>query len=95
MDIANIAMLSVPATDSSRYTPQTAAQAVAIEFDSLLIQSLLQAGNADDMNTESSEMSTWHDMFVYSLAHELAGQGGFGFTQVLMNELDKSGGAKR
>ena len=95
MDIADIAMMTLPMSETSRYMPQNAVKTIGVEFDSMFLQALLRGGNVDETSTESSEMSVWNDMFAYSLARELAAQGGLGFSQALMTELTPSTGEKR
>ena len=95
MDIADIAMMTLPMNEASRYTPQNAVKTIGVEFDAMFLQALLRTGNADETNTESTEMSVWNDLLAHALAHELAAQGGFGFSQTPMTELTPSTGEKR
>jgi hypothetical protein len=94
MDIAEIALMTGPASDVSGYQSRNMAQAVGVEFDAMLIGLLLQAGGAHALDTEATtaEMGIWNDLFVHSLARELARSGELGFSQSLLTQDVSSGG---
>ncbi len=94
MNIADISMTTLASSDIASGSPKNIAQAVANEFETMFIQTLLRASHIDETNAESSEMGMWNDMWARSLAQELAGQGGFGFSQSLMTELTSTGEGK-
>ena len=95
MEIADIAVTTLPMNEVSRYTSQNAVKTIGVEFDAMFIQALLRSGNADETDTGSTDMSLWNDLFAHALAQELAAHGGFEFSQTPMTVLTPSTGEKR
>lgn len=95
MDIADVSLTALSRADYSNPLSRNMPQAVGLEFDAMFIGLLLQSGSAHalgGMDGDQPEMSVWSDLFVHSLAQELARSGELAVSKSLLAGTVPPGG---